>query len=334
MVEADVIVGLQYGDEAKAKCTYSFLQSGEYTHVVRFNGGPNAGHTIYHEGRKIVTHQIPVGVFFDLPSIIGPGCVVDLDKLEEELQEINQFLGKDVRDLISIDYRAHIINEAHLYLDSKGSNIGSTRSGISYCYSDKVLRTGTRFRDIDSRFNETDILRIFYGHDRDYKILFEGAQGFGLDIDFGNYPYVTSSHCTVAGVIASGLRPNMISNVYGIAKVYETYVGEANFQGDDEVLSRFQQEGQEVGATTGRIRQCNYLNMDNLIKASQVNQVSAIILNKLDVLRTIGVYKAYYQGGLYPFGTESEFIDWIRTIIHSEIEEDLPVIFSDNPYGI
>ena len=165
--------------------------------------------------------------------------------------------------------------------------------------------------------------------------MFEGAQGFGLDIDFGDYPYVTSSHCGIAGVIASGLRPDCIHRVYGIAKVYETYVGNKQFQIlDDSVLKKIQEIGQEIGATTGRIRQCNYLNLDRIINSCIINQVSGIILNKIDVLREIGVFRCYYQGSLISFDTENEFKDYIRETLYSFVEDGMPIIFSDNPYCI
>ena len=137
MNKADVIIGLQHGDEAKAKCAYSICQENKkyYNFVVRFNGGPNAGHTIYHEGRKFVTHQIPVGVFFDIHSIIGPCSVVDIEKLTKEADELSEFLGKDIYNFILIDKRAHVITKKHIELDSDGSTIGSTKSGITYILS-------------------------------------------------------------------------------------------------------------------------------------------------------------------------------------------------------
>jgi adenylosuccinate synthase len=263
-MEVDVVLGLQYGDEAKAKCTYSLLKPHtdgikEYDYTFRFNGGPNAGHTIYHNGKKIVTHQVPAGVFFDVPSIIGPGCVVDLEKLEHEVKEISKFLDKDISDLIFIDYRAHIITEEHKKLDSSGSGIGSTRSGIAYAYSDKHLRIGKRFQEINSSFKGIDSLKIL-SKENDYAVLFEGAQGWGLDINFGDYPFVTSSLCGIAGVISNGVRPIDIRNIIGIAKIYETYVGNKPFQEEgNEHLEKQQEIGQEIGATTGRKRQCNWI---------------------------------------------------------------------------
>jgi adenylosuccinate synthase len=338
-MEIDVILGLQYGDEAKAKCTYSLLKphpgggSDEYDYAFRFNGGPNAGHTIYHEKRKIVTHQVPIGVFFDIPSIIGPGCVVDLGKLEAEVKEISEFLGKDISNLISIDYRAHIITEEHKELDSDGSTIGSTRSGIGYAYSDKHLRRGIRFENVVSDFQKIDSLQILNGQN-DYFILFEGAQGWGLDINFGDYPYVTSSLCGIAGVIASGVRPIDIRNVIGVAKIYETYVGNKQFQSEDPIFIRLQEEGQEIGATTGRKRQCNWLDLDRLIEACSVNQVTAIIINKTDILEKVGVFKCFFEGKMKEFNSIDDLKDFITKTLEESFGEDFPIVFSDNPYTI
>jgi adenylosuccinate synthase len=146
---------------------------------------------------------------------------------------------------------------------------------------------------------------------------------------------VTSSHCGIAGVIASGLRPDCLHRIYGIAKVYETYVGNKQFQpSNDPVLEKIQEIGQEIGATTSRKRQCNYLNLDMIINSSLINQVSGIILNKLDILREIGIFRCYHQGNLITFDDENEFKDYIREIFYSAIEDGLPIIFSDNPYSI
>ena len=292
MNKVDVIIGLQHGDEAKAKCAYSICQENRdyYNFVVRYNGGPNAGHTIYHEGQKFVTHQIPVGVFFDIPSIIGPCSVVDIEKLQKETDELSAFLGKDITNLILIDKRAHVITKKHIELDSDGSVIGSTKSGIAYAYGDKYLRKGIRYESSIYGFLCVDTYKLF--HEEKANFLFEGAQGWGLDIDFGDYPYVTSSHCGIAGVIASGINHQMIGNVFGIAKIYETYVGNKQFQPlENTELPRFQEVGQEIGATTGRLRQCNYLNLDTLIPAIKINGVTNIIINKVDVAEQLNIFK-------------------------------------------
>jgi len=335
MNKVDVIIGLQHGDEAKAKCAYSICKENKnyYNYVVRFNGGPNAGHTIYHEGRKFVTHQVPVGVFFDIPSIIGPCSVVDLGKLEKEVDELSKFLGKDISNLILIDKRAHMITTNHIKSDSDGSTIGSTKSGIAYAYGDKYLRNGIRYESSVYGFTCIDTYKLF--HEDKANFLFEGAQGFGLDIDFGDYPYVTSSHCGIAGVIASGINPRMIQNVFGIAKIYETYVGNKEFQPlENDELPRFQEVGQEIGATTGRKRQCNYLNLDTLIPAIKINGVTEIIFNKVDIIQQLDIFKVIYKNEIIIFDSLQDMKRFIEHKLHNEIPYMISIIYSGSPYEI
>jgi adenylosuccinate synthase len=337
MNKVDVIIGLQHGDEAKAKCAYSICKENKnyYDYVVRFNGGPNAGHTIYHEGRKFVTHQVPVGVFFDIPSIIGPCSVIDLFKLEKEVNELSKFLGKDISNLILIDKRAHIITSSHIESDSDGSTIGSTKSGIAYAYGDKHLRKGIRYEGACTyQFACIDTYKLFH-EDKPKDFLFEGAQGWGLDIDFGDYPYVTSSHCGIAGVIASGVNHNMIGAVFGIAKIYETYVGNKQFQPiENDELPRFQEVGQEIGATTGRKRQCNYLNLDTLIPAININGVTDIIFNKVDVIQQLNIFKVIYKNNIMIFDSFIDMKRFIGDTLVNEIQHSVSIIYSGNPYEI
>jgi adenylosuccinate synthase len=335
MNKVDVIIGLQHGDEAKAKCAYSICKENQfyYNYVVRFNGGPNAGHTIYHEGHKFVTHQVPVGVFFDIPSIIGPCSVVDLLKLEKEVYELSKFLGKDISNLILIDKRAHMITTDHIKSDSDGSTIGSTKSGIAYAYGDKYLRKGIRYESSIYGFTCIDTYELF--HEKNAMFLFEGAQGFGLDIDFGDYPYVTSSHCGIAGVIASGINHHMIGSVYGIAKIYETYVGNKEFQPkENDELPRFQEVGQEVGSTTGRKRQCNYLNLDTLIPAIKINGVTNIIFNKIDVIQQINIFKLIYKNEIMIFDSLSDMKRFIDDTLINDVNYFINIIYSGNPHEI
>jgi adenylosuccinate synthase len=335
MNKADVIIGLQYGDEAKAKCAYSICQENKnyYNFVVRYNGGPNAGHTIYHEGRKFVTHQIPVGVFFDIHSIIGPCSVVDIEKLTKEADELSEFLGKDIYNFILIDKRAHVITKKHIELDSDGSVIGSTKSGIAYAYGDKYLRKGIRYESSIYGFLCVDTYKLFYEEKNNF--LFEGAQGWGLDIDFGDYPYVTSSHCGIAGVIASGINHQMIGNVFGIAKIYETYVGNKEFQPKENTeLHKFQEAGQEIGSTTGRLRQCNYLNLDTLIPAIKINGVTNIIFNKVDIVQQLNIFKLLYKKEIKIFKNFIDMKYFINDILTSEIPYYIQITYSGNPYTI
>jgi adenylosuccinate synthase len=335
MNKVDVIIGLQHGDEAKAKCAYSICKENKsyYNYIVRYNGGPNAGHTIYHEGRKFVTHQVPVGVFFDIPSIIGPCSVVDLLKLEKEVYELSKFLGKDISNLILIDKRAHMITTDHIKSDSDGSTIGSTKSGIAYAYGDKYLRNGIRYESSVYGFTCIDTYKLF--HEDKANFLFEGAQGFGLDIDFGDYPYVTSSHCGIAGVIASGVNHHMIGNVFGIAKIYETYVGNKEFQPlENTELPRFQEVGQEIGSTTGRKRQCNYLNLDTLIPAIRINGVTNIIFNKIDVVQELNIFKLIYKKEIKIFKSYLEMKYFINDTLMNEIPYYIQITYSGNPHQI
>ena len=335
MNKVDVIIGLQHGDEAKAKCAYSICKENKnyYDYVVRFNGGPNAGHTIYHQGRKFVTHQIPVGVFFDIPSIIGPCSVIDLLKLEKEVDELSKFLRKDISNLILIDKRAHMITTNHIKSDSDGSTIGSTKSGIAYAYGDKCLRNGIRYESSVYGFTCIDTYKLF--HEEKANFLFEGAQGWGLDIDFGDYPYVTSSHCGIAGVIASGVNHNMIGTVYGIAKIYETYVGSKEFQPiENDELPRFQEVGQEIGATTGRKRQCNYLNLDTLIPAIKINGVTNIIFNKVDIVQQLNIFKLIYKNEIKIFDSLSDMQSFIYDVLENDIDYFIHIFYSGNPHTI
>jgi len=286
---ADVVVDLQAGDTGKGKVTHSLLKNSEYTHVVRYNGGGNAGHTIYHNNQKIVTHFIPCGVLYGIKSIIGPGCVIHPIKLQEEITYLESF-GFDVKLNLYIDKRVHIITEESIEEDSKDTTIGTTKTGNGPTYMKKYGRTGIRAEDYYSDDSIIDIYEEFHG-DKSVRILFEGAQGFELDIDWGDYPYVTSSHCTVGSAILNGVPPQSVRNIYGIGKAYRTYVGNKKFEGDDEVFEKIREIGNEYGATTGRKRQVGWLDIRELIKAININGVTDLIINKVDVLEETGVFK-------------------------------------------
>jgi len=284
---ADIVLGLSYGDEGKGKVTHHLLKSGEYTHCLRFNGGCNAGHTIYHEGKKFVTHHIPAGVFFGIKSIIGPGCVVNLEQFFKEIQELRDG-GIDVRDKIFIAENAHIITDRHMAEDRNDYQIGTTKRGNGPAYRDKYSRRGILAADVEVL--QKYIIDVFaeFHENKNNVILCEGAQGFGLDIDWGDYPFVTSSHCTSAGALLNGIPPQAVRRVYGVTKAYDTYVGAKKFHGEGRIFDLIQQAGAEYGATTGRARQCNWLNLKDLKKAMDVNGVTDLIINKVDILREVG----------------------------------------------
>jgi adenylosuccinate synthase len=329
MLEVDVIVGVQHGDEGKGKVTHSLLRDGDYTHCVRYNGGCNAGHTIYHEGQKYVTHHIPAGVFYGIKSIIGPGCTIDVDKFLEEVAALKG-AGFDT-DKIYVAKNAHIIQYQHRHQDSDEIKIGTTRTGNGPCYSDKYARTGIRAKDHPKLQQYLiDMYEEFHIFQKDSTVLCEGAQGFSLDIDWGDYPYVTSSHCTVAGAFLNGFPPRSLRKVYGVAKAYETYVGSKRFQPDGLTFCEIQKAGKEYGATTGRRRQCKWMNLTQLQRAIDINSVDHLIVNKVDVLEQVDQWSVEVgspdNSALFTFKDKGQFCDYITKYLGS-----VEVTFSGSP---
>ena len=330
---ADVIVDLQQGDSGKGKVAHALCEKGDYTHVIRYNGGNNAGHTIYHNGKKIVTHSVPCGVLYGIKSIIGPGCVVNVDHFFQELKELED-AGVKTDGLVFIAHNAHVITDEHLFEDRQDNIIGTTKRGNGPAYRDKYWRKGIRAEQVPALKNYlVDLYEEFYRDDgRHVRILFEGAQGFGLDVDWGDYPYVTSSHCTVGGAILNGVPPRAIRNVWGVAKIYETYVGAKKFEPDESVFKELRELGAEYGATTGRPRQCNWINMQELVKAANINGINKIVFNKTDILEQLGTYKLYDIDGTL---REFDNITAMKSYIYSVLPPDITgIMFSDNPNSI
>ncbi len=311
MINADVIVDLQYGDCGKGKIAHFLCQTRNYTHVLRYNGGANAGHTIFHKKKKFVTHQIPAGVFFGVRSVIGSGCVVDPEQFFKEIQMLEDG-GVRTKGKIFVAENAHVITAAHKAEDRKrGGKIGTTGRGNGPAYREKYGRTGTRALAIPKlKPYLVDLYKEWFSG-KPIKVLAEGAQGFGLDIDWGDYPFVTSSHCTTAGVLLNGLPPEAIGEVWGVAKIYETYVGSKKFQPAGAVFNKIGDIGEEYGATTGRRRQCNWMNMQTLERAIQMNGVTHIVFNKVDVLRAVGEWAVYDNGKKIAFKSEKAMQDFV-----------------------
>ncbi len=329
-MKADIIAGLQHGDCGKGKVTHHLCKEGDYTHVIRYNGGCNAGHTIFHEGEVFVTHHIPAGVFFNIKSIIGPGCVVNIEQFFKELSELEDRLGTQVKSLVKIAKNAHIITDKHLKEDREDTTIGTTKRGNGPAYRDKYARAGVKAEEMkELEPFLIDIYDELHGSDIEPIILFEGAQGFGLDIDWGDYPYVTSSHCTVAGALLNGVPPQAVRNVWGIAKIYETYVGHKDFQPEDPIFDILQSVGQEYGATTGRPRQCNWLNWDSLEKAIKINGVNHLVFNKTDILQQIRTWKIRHHNEIFDFSSEDEMKNWIFSKLSNL--DDINLHFSSSP---
>lgn len=334
IIYADVIVDLQAGDTGKGKVCHHLTQiPNEYTHVIRYNGGGNAGHTIYKDGKKIVTHFIPTGIVNGLKSIIGPGCVLNISKFLKEVEDLEE-LGVQVKGNLFVDKRVHIITDEHIEEDSKDTEIGTTKTGNGPCYRDKFSRKGLRAIDFDIELDGylIDIYQELHG-ENECRILFEGAQGFELDIDWGDYPYVTSSHCTVGSAILNGVPPQSIRKVYGVAKVYRTYVGNKQFEEPSEIFDKIRELGFEYGATTGRKRQIDWLELDQLLMAVKINGVTDIVINKFDILQMLSVYR-YYQDGKLKYFNEDSFQIHLREIIKNTCPTVKNVSFSTSPLGI
>jgi adenylosuccinate synthase len=333
MLSVDIVLGIQHGDEGKGKVTHHLLRGGDYTHCVRYNGGCNAGHTIYHNGQKFVTHHIPAGVFFGVKSIIGPGCIVDIDKFFGEIQMLKDG-GIDVDGKIFIAKNAHVIQEKHTEADAEEERLGTTRTGNGPCYSDKYARVGARAESFASLVPYVvDMYEEFYIANKSAVVLCEGAQGFGLDVDWGDYPYVTSSHCTTAGAMLNGFSPRSIRKVYGVAKAYETYVGSKNFQPPAPVFEKIQKVGKEFGATTGRKRQCNWMNLSFLDRALKINGVDHLIINKMDVLEEVDEWTVEIgypeNSSMLSFCDKDQFCDYITRYF-----DNVDITFSSSPERI
>lgn len=325
----DIIFGLAWGDEGKGKISNAISKN--YDIVCRWNGGPNAGHTVYINDKKYKTHIIPCGVFQNKLSIIGPNCVINIDKFFHEID----YLKKEGFDtsLIKVSPKVHIITERHIQYDLQflKKKLGTTGQGIAPAYSDKMLRVGKLARDyIDKQYLWDGEL---YGN-----ILCEGAQSFWLDINYGEYPYVTSSETLPYSACSLGFSPKKIKDIIGVAKIYDTKSGvdplfpETLWQ-DDE-LNMLIEAGQEFGSTTGRKRIANWLNLNKLIDAIKISGVNRLIINKCDILDQIHTYKLFQNNNLYKFNTLQAMQSFIKNQLNHILNEPVEIIFSGNKENI
>jgi len=327
----DICVGLSWGDEGKGKIVSQL--SNQYDFVCRWAGGNNAGHTIYVNGNKYATHLIPSGVFHGIPSIIGPGCVIHKESFFDEINYL-QKNGFDTK-LVKISPKAHIITQEHIEEDKQKYNkvLGTTAKGIGTCYSDKYARKGIRIQDRKEEFKEYIWDEKLFG-----KVLCEGAQGFWLDIDYGNYPYVTSSSCLPHSACTLGFAPQKIRNIFGAVKMYDTRVGkDPDFPDDllcNQELMTLAQEGNEYGTTTNRARLVNYLNLDKLISAIEVSGTTELIISKVDIVEKANIFRYYYQDILHTVDTLQQMKTKIQDILYSNTSLLKNIIFSSNPEKI
>lgn len=392
----DLLLGLQWGDEGKGKIVD--VLTSKYDIIARFQGGPNAGHTLEFDGQKHVLHTIPSGIFHDETiNLVGNGVVIDPVIFKKELDNLSKN-NVDYKSKLLISRKAHLILPTHRLLDaaseaSKGkAKIGSTLKGIGPTYMDKTGRNGIRvgdlelenwkekyrtladkhekmikFYDVDVQYDLAELEKEFFNAVKTLKsltfidseaylheaqkegktILAEGAQGSLLDIDFGTYPFVTSSTTTAAGACTGlGVAPNKIGEAYGIFKAYTTRVGSGPFptelfDEDGETMGRV---GNEFGATTGRARRCGWLDLVALKYAVQVNGITQLIMMKGDVLsgfKTLKVCTAYNYKGKeiqhLPYNIEAENVTpvyteikgWAADLTGMTKVDELPKEFND-----
>ncbi len=383
----DLLLGLQWGDEGKGKIVDVLTK--DYDIIARFQGGPNAGHTLEFDGIKHVLHTIPSGIFHENAiNLVGNGVVIDPVIFKKELDNLAQF-KINIKEKLLISRKAHLILPTHRLLDaaseaSKGkAKIGSTLKGIGPTYMDKTGRNGIRVGDLELSdwkeryaalrdkhidmidfydakieydleeleaefFKAVEVLKeltfidseeyLYQAQQAGKSILAEGAQGSLLDIDFGTYPFVTSSNTTAAGACTGlGVAPNQIGDVFGIFKAYTTRVGSGPFPTElfDEVGETMGRVGNEFGATTGRPRRCGWLDLVALKYAVRVNGVTQLMMMKGDVLSgfdTLKICTQYkYKGEVIdhlPYNIEPENVE----PVYSEMkgwEEDLTKMKGD-----
>ena len=323
----DIVSGLAWGDEAKGKIVAQLAKSGKYNYVCRWAGGNNAGHTIYINNQKYKTHLIPSGVFYNVKSIIGPDCVVNKKSFFEELNYLLEH-GFNI-DLVKISPKAHIITDEHIEEDKKKylNTQGTTAKGIAPCYRDKYARTGIRVCD------DPDFKNYIWDEKLEGNILCEGAQGFWLDINYGNYPYITSSVTLPYGACSLGFSPKLINNIFGACKIYDTRSGiDPDFPEDllnnMELLS-IGNEGKEYGVTTGRRRKVNWLNLNKLSYAINVSGTTHLIISKIDILVKLNVYKLI-NNDIITFDTFDNMKDYIENYLHTNCTNLTNIIYSDN----
>ena len=391
MKKVDVILGLQWGDEGKGKVVDVLTPN--YEVVARFQGGPNAGHTLEFNGEKYVLRSIPSGIFQGgKANIIGGGVVLDAILFRKEAEELATS-GHDLKKQLSISKKAHLILPTHRMLDAayeaaKGSaKIGTTGKGIGPTYTDKVSRNGMRVGDLlspnfkeiyaQAKTRHEQILKsLNYEYDitaleqewfeaveylkqfpiidsewfvnnalkADKSVLAEGAQGTLLDVDFGSYPFVTSSNTVCAGACTGlGIAPNRIGEVFGIFKAYCTRVGSGPFPTElfDETGATLRNIGHEYGAVTGRERRCGWLDLVALKYSIMINGVTQLIMMKSDVMNdfeTIRVATAYKVNGVeteeFPFSIEedvepvyTDFEGWQCDLRKCRTYEEFPAAF-------
>ena len=323
----DVCCGLNWGDEAKGKIITHLTKFYKYNFVCRWAGGNNAGHTVYLNGRVYKTHIVPCGIFYGIPSIVGPDCVVHLESFQKELEYLEHH-GFNTR-LVKISPRAHVITTDHVNEDiADYRHQGTTSKGIAPCYRDKYARKGIRVHEIP------ELAPYLWDEKLHGTVLCEGAQGFWLDINRGNYPYVTSSTTLPYGACSLGFPPQKIRHIYGATKIYDTRSGiDPDFPESLLEKPHFQriiEVGKEYGTTTGRKRKVNWLNLDKLVEAICISGTTHVIMSKVDVLETVQLFRVILQQKEVQFENLREMLEFVENILKKHCPNMTQLIFSDN----
>lgn len=338
MIEyADIVVGCCWGDEGKGKITAKLASkknddgSPFYSAVIRWAGGNNAGHTIYKNGERFKTHLIPSGIFYGIESIIGPACVLNVKSFMEELSYLDAN-GFDT-SLVKVSPRCHIVTENHINFDKNNlaKKLGTTSKGIAPAYADKAARKGMLAAEVlPSQYIWNEKL---FG-----RVLCEGAQGVWLDMDYGLYPYVTSSITLPYGACSVGFPPQKVNRVWGVAKAYDTRSGEdPRFPEsllENKELLNIANLGSEFGVTTGRRRKVNWLNLSMLIDSVNLSGVDTLVINKCDILESAGSYRLFYKDELKSFSNFSQMKLFIDSELHNKCECLDKVLYSYSPEDI
>lgn len=347
--EITIFCGTDYGDEGKGKALTSYIKKKRPDLTIRYNGGPNAGHSVLKDnGAHYKLHQIPSSVAYQEMGLIGPGCVLDIKKLYKEIEEFKKVEGFDPLDYLLIHPEVSLIEEKHLTLDSHyhAKKQGSTSSGIAPAYSDYYNRIAKLVKE--SSLN-THVLKDVY---EVQNVLLEGAQGFYLNPHSGNYPYTTSSSCHPgAAAMTLNFDVTKIKNVIGVAKCYSTRSGydptfmntfengrfleeKINFTNQDMTnFETLQEFGKEFGVTTGRKRAVRYLCLERLINSTKSMGCNIVLINKWDILELTKIFKLVVKDEIMSFSNSITMFNFVENALKHFCPKVKTVIYSDTPYS-
>lgn len=325
----DVVLGAQWGDEGKGRIVDYLAKDADI--VARFAGGDNAGHTVAVDGKVFKLHIIPSGIVRGKICVLGNGMVINTEKLSEEIMNLrSRGISIENTNLIISD-RAHVIRPYHIEIDKEEEResdltLGTTQRGIGPAYTDKISRGGEFIGKLweNYLFDTSDYLNASLNTGK--TVLVEGAQGTMLDIDHGDYPYVTSSNCTIGGVFTGlGVSPKYLNRTIGVVKAFSTRIGAGPFDTeifDEDLINHFRGDGSklgdEFGTTTGRPRRIGWLDLDQVKYACRINGFTEIALTKLDIMSGLSHIKVYYKGA------PVSFPGWMTDITDAKYFHHLP----------